>query len=245
MKQEVSNELLGAFVDDELACSESRSIAEELKHNPELAARAQAMVDLKKALKQAYPESLHEHNSHPAIAISNSFRTTIRNSLVASVMLGVGLVLGYYTSFQPGNPVQQLSAGDQLFGIQLQQVSQQQNKVLLHISSADINKLEYLMNKAESLLQEHHLSKTDFQLEVIANSDGINLLRKNASPYEKRILDLRNQYTNLKFIACQNTLSRLQRQGENVQVIDGVNTDHPALDTIISRMNKGWTYVKI
>jgi len=234
MKQDVSNELLGAFVDKELACSDNRTIAEELKTNPEMAARAQAMLDLKTAIKQAYPEPAAKTGR------SNESKTTgklLKQSIAASFILGLGLLLG--------SVINQHSVEDSLFGITLQPVAQHSDKVLLHVSTADIDRLDFLLTKTERMLRDSHNSNHEMSIEVIANSDGINLLRKATTPYEERIQQLQQRYANLQFIACANTVKRLKKSGKNVQMLDGVKADVPALDTIVKRMDKGWTYVKI
>ena len=247
-KNDISDELLGAFVDDELACAENRSIAEQIKYDQELAAKANSMIDLKQAIKQAYPESLYE-NQQPAGNTDHAGKLSrfFQKSLAASLMLGFGLIAGYYGSEQmhTTTPVFQQAQNDQLYGIQVKPVTQLQDKVLLHVSSADLDKLEFLMNKTEILLQQHHLTNTNFQLDVIANSDGIKLLSSGSSPYEERLLKLTQKHKNLQLIACKNTISRLKKQGKAFQAINGVKIDSPALDTIINRMDKGWTYVKI
>jgi len=234
MKHDVSNELLGAFVDKELACSDNRTIAEELKNNPELEARAQAMVDLKASIKNSYPE--------PADLISKLNEPTasgkwLKQSIAASVILGLGLFMG--------SVINQQTAEDSLFGITLQPLAQHSDKVLLHVSTSDIDKLDFLLNKTERMLRDSHNSNHDMNIEVIANSDGINLLRKATTPYGERIQQLQQRFANLQFIACANTISRLKKSGKNVQMLDGVKADVPALDTIVNRMDKGWTYVKI
>lgn len=234
MKQDVSNELLGAFVDKELACSDNRTIAEELKTNPEMAARAQAMLDLKTAIKQAYPE--------PAAKSGNSNEPKaagkwLKQSIAASFILGLGFLMG--------SVINQHSADDALFGITLQPIAQHSDKVLLHVSTADIDKLDFLLTKTERMLRDSHNSNHDMNIEVIANSDGIDLLRKATTPYGDRIQQLQQRYNNLQFIACANTVSRLKKSGKNVQMLEGVKADAPALDTIVKRMDKGWTYVKI
>jgi len=236
MKQDVSNELLGAFVDKELACSDNRTIAEELKTNPEMAARAQSMLDLKTAIKQAYPEPTAKNNDSVK---PRSSRKLLTQSIAASVILGLGLLVGS-TINRPGQ-----SINDALFGIKLQPVAQHEDKVLLHISTAELNKLDFLLTKTERLLRDSRNSNHPLNIEVIANSDGINLLRKTTTPYEERIQQLQQRYENLEFIACANTIKRLKKSGNNVQMLDGVKADTPALDTIINRMDKGWTYVKI
>jgi len=243
MKQDVSNELLGAFVDHELACSDKRTLAEEIRTNPEMADRAQALLELKSAIKQAYPDAVADKtNTGKAAPSSNLFK----QSVAASVIMACGLILGaLFNSGNVNNSGQTVAAGDSLFGIKVTPVTREENKVLLHVSTAELDKLDFLLTKTERLLRDAKSSNYPLNINVIANSEGVDLLRKETTPYEKRIAELQQQYENLQFIACKNTLRRLKHKGQSVQMINGVKADKPALDTIINRMDKGWTYVKI
>ena len=247
MKQDVSNEILGAYIDDELACSEKRVIAEEIKSNPEMQARAQTMLDLKTSIKAAYPETILEDRKTSTVSTTKPGKRFYQQSIAASLIMICGLILGAMFNYSAGtsSQTQTVASNDTLFGIKLNPVTPQASKVLLHISSADLNKLDFLLTRTERLLTESQHSNQPFQLEVVANSAGIDLLRKTTTPYADRIQLLQMKYKNLQFIACTNTLRRLQQKGQDVQLLDGIQANKPALDTIINRMDKGWTYVKI
>ena len=249
MKRDVSDEILGAYVDDELACSEKRLVAEEIKSNPELEQHAQALLDLKTSIKDAYSDATIAKHASLSEKTELSDKTTRRifiQSIAASFILTCGLVVGVMINMSGSvNKLVTADASDKLFGIQVKPVSQQEDKILLHISSADLDKLDFLLTKTERLLTDSRHSNNPLNIEVIANSKGINLLRKSTSPYAQRITKLQKQYSNLQFIACKNTIQRLQKNGQSIQMINGVKADKPALDTIINRMDKGWTYVKI
>lgn len=245
MKQDVSNELLGAFVDHELACSDKRTLAEEIRTNPEMAVRAQALLDLKSAIKQAYPDTVTVKDSHET-SVSKLSGRFFKQSIAASVIMTCGLLLGtLFNSANFSGQQQSVVAGDSLFGIKVNPVTHDDNKVLLHVSTAELDKLDFLLTKTERLLLDSKNSNYPLSINVIANSEGINLLREATTPYAKRILKLQQQYENLQFIACKNTIQRFKKTGQNVKMIDGVKSDRPALDTIINRMDQGWTYVKI
>lgn len=247
MKQDVSDEMLGAYVDDELACSEKRAIADEIKTDSELADRAQAILDLKTSIKHAYSDdNVLSQDSHSLISdiLGHTNKRFLKQSIAASFIMAFGLILGVSLN-NAHNKNEYLSTNDTLFGIKVSPVTPQANKVLMHVSSSDLNTLDFLLTRTEQLLTDSRNSNHPLNIEVIANSKGIDLLRTSSSPYTDRIKKLQQQYTNLQFIACKNTIQRLKSKGHSVEMINGVKADKPALDTIINRMDKGWTYVKI
>lgn len=245
MKQDVSDEILAAYVDNELACSEKRILADEIKSNPDMQRRVQAILDLKTSIKGAYTD--RRVNKNPLHLSDRSNKRIFKQSIAASFILTCGLIVGAMINISGNNVNNTVTAkaDDTLFGIKVKPVSLQEDKILLHISSADLNKLDFLLTKTEKLLTDSRNSQNPLNIEVIANSKGIDLLRKSTTPYAQRIKNLQNQYSNLQFIACKNTLQRLQKNGQSVQMIDGVKADTPALDSIINRIDQGWTYVKI
>lgn len=247
MKQDVSDEILGAYVDDELACSEKRIISDEIKSNPDLENRVQSILDLKSSIKDAYSHTTVKQNTETADISNNASKLIFKQSIAASFILTCGLIVGAMINLSGNSPSKLLSStvDSTLFGIKVQPVSQQADKILLHISSADLNKLDFLLTKTERLLSDAAHSRNPLNIEVIANAKGIDLLRKTNTPYAQRIQGLQRKYSNLQFIACKNTIQRLQQKGQVVQMINGVKSDTPALDTIINRMDQGWTYVKI
>lgn len=247
MKQEVSDEILGAYVDNELACSEKRIIADEIKSNPELERRVQALLDLKTSIKGAYSNVTAGQQTKESDLSAKASKLIFKQSIAASFILTCGLIVGAMINLSGNTPNKLVTANadDTLFGIKVKPVSLQTDKVLLHISSADLNKLDFLLTRTERLLTDSRNSNNPLNIEVIANSKGINLLRKTKTPYAERIQALQSQYSNLQFIACKNTIQRLLKEGQTVQMINGVKADSPALDTIINRIDQGWTYVKI
>lgn len=248
MKQDVSNEILGAYVDDELDCREKTLISAQINSDPELAARAQELAELKLAIKQAYRPARKSDRAKKTSCPERlrSFNRYCYRAIAASFLLGCGLIVGYYLNFQPTlNSSMSASTTGTMYGIKLQPVSVADNKVLLHITTSELEKLNAIMNQAEYLLDKFKQDNQELQLEVVANSGGIDLLRTDTSPYTQRIKQLRSEYSNLQFIACSNTLRRLQAAGKNTQVVDGTQTQTPAIEQIISRINQGWMYVKI
>lgn len=247
MKQDVSDEILSAYVDDELAFSEKRIIADKINSDPELENRVQALLDLKKSLKNAYADTTFNHKSVEPDLSNKASQLIFKQSIAASFILTCGLIVGAMINLSGNTPGQLVSAkaDDTLFGIKVKPVSQQTDKILLHISSADLDKLDFLLSKTEQLLTDSRNSKNPLSIEVIANSRGVDLLRKTKTPYAQRIQKLQDQYSNLQFIACKNTIRRLKQEGQTVQMINNVKADRPALDTIINRMDQGWTYIKI
>jgi len=74
---------------------------------------------------------------------------------------------------------------------------------------------------------------------------GINLLRADESAFAPRIRAMMEKYDNLTFVACANTIKRLQEKGVDVPLIDRTHARETAIDHVVARLRNGWTHIKI
>ncbi len=52
-------------------------------------------------------------------------------------------------------------------------------------------------------------------------------------------------HDNVQFVACKNTIKRLQSAGKPVDLLPGVKVHGPVINEIITGLQSGWTYMKI
>ena len=123
-------------------------------------------------------------------------------ALAASVIaLAVGIgsgVLGY------------LCADKGVFGGAVQDQSQ---RIVLHLDESQPDRFRSVLDYAEQFLRRH--SEGGAQVEVVANASGIDLVTSGVSPYEERVRAMMQQYPNLHFIACANSIRQLRLRGAN------------------------------
>jgi intracellular sulfur oxidation DsrE/DsrF family protein len=105
--------------------------------------------------------------------------------------------------------------------------------------------MEAALDYAEQLLASNSQRHQDFRLEVVANDGGIELLRRDTSPFPQRIEALLSRYDNISFLACANALRKLRERGVEVELLPGTRSDHTAIDEIIERLEGGWRYLKV
>ena len=115
-------------------------------------------------------------------------------------------------------------------------------RVVLHLDDSGPEHFQAVLDYAEHFLQSNR--ERGAQVEVIANSDAIDLMRSGGSPFEARVRQMNEQYSNLHFVACMKSLHRLQRDGVEPIMIDDVHSETTAVDRIVKRMRDGWTYRK-
>jgi uncharacterized protein len=238
-----SDEIINAYVDGELDGPEKEKFKQDIKLDEQLAEKVHSICELKKTLKSNYGQMpLPESGDRSRTGFYQSY---IKSTAVAVLVLCVGLFLGINI-----NSVQIKSdfAGqnDVINGVKLTPVDlQQPNKIILHVSESDPEVLYKTLYQIDSILQAYSKSKKPFELEVVANSGGIDLFRNDVSPYKDRIKQIIKNYNNVSFIACSNAMEKLRLKGIEPDLIADTKTGVTAIDQIVKRLQEGWVYLKV
>ena len=118
-------------------------------------------------------------------------------------------------------------------------------RVVLHISSTEAQQLDKALTDAENLLSHYQDHPELVQLEVVANAEGLALLRTDTSAYPERIRKLAEKFSNVSFLACSRTIEKLRLRGIDVHLLPEAELIPSALDAIVDRLQKGWIYIRV
>ena len=243
MKPVVSDEMLHAFIDGELDVAESESLTARMREDKELAQRVCSLRSLQGMVRLAYLE--------PPAAAGRAARAAprrqrMRRSALAGVLLLAGLSGGWLLrglEAQTGiAPAAAVSGGYQAVSLAREA---DPNRVILHLDSAAPDKMRAVLDEAERLLDEAERQGRAMQLEVIANSRGIDLLRAGVSPHAARMAGMKARHANLQWVACGQSLARFAGEGQKVDLLPATRTAPTAIGEIVSRLQQGWTYVRV
>jgi hypothetical protein len=81
---------------------------------------------------------------------------------------------------------------------------------------------------------------------VITNGGGLSLLMAGISPYAERIQRMQKEYHDLTFVACQNTIERIQQElGLQAKLLPGVVVIDSGVAQIMRRQHQGWAYIQV
>lgn len=227
-----SDDLLHAYIDGELDALTGQQIQDAMKQDATLRDRVHALLDTKEMMRLAFSSAKPPKASKP-LAAANRARSMYglaASLLVLTLCFGVG-VLGYRTA----PLLEQVLA--------TQASPSPSTRLVLHVGESDPERFAAALAYTERYLREQ--SGSGAIVEVVANAGGLDLLLQGGSPHEAQILEMMDRYENLHFVACMNTLRKLQRQGATPALIRDVQTDRTAVDHIVERVLQGWTYIKV
>lgn len=239
----VSDETLQAFVDGQLDVADSEALMARLQADPALAQRVCSLRSLQSMVRLAYAE--------PPQAVrrprDTARRPFVQRCAIGCLILLVGLIAGWGLrgGMEPGLPAGTALAA--LDGYQTVSLVQQPDpgRIMLHLDSDDPARMAAVLGRAEALLDEAERQGRPIQLEIVANSHGINLMRAGVSPHADRIARMTQRHANLHFIACSQTIARITAQGQKVELLPVARAAPTAVGEIVTRLQQGWTYVKV
>jgi hypothetical protein len=180
-QQNISDEHLNAFVDNQLESSERIQVFNTIRSNDTLKDRVCELSGLKEMIQHAYKSPPGQKQAR--LIKSPSWNKQIR-AIAACLLLLIGGVTGWYShtwTITDTNPNIR-----EIVNAQPAIASESVRKVIVHVSNSSPLKLQATLDETESLLQSYRQSNHLIQVEVIANKHGVDLLRANVSNYRFR-----------------------------------------------------------
>ncbi|MDP1524542.1 MAG: DsrE family protein [Rhodocyclaceae bacterium] len=231
MHNEISDEILNAYIDNELDTAERARLLERLTADTTLGGRACELWQLKQMLRGAYPLP-HEKS---ALAGRRFAPPRWTQALAASLLLLLGAASGWLVHERvesQGVSMRQLDA-----------IRHDGGRVVLHLFSDEPARMEAALRMAEQLAQAQDQAGKPLRVEFVANGPGLHLLRVGGSPYADRVAHLK-QYSNLRLVACHEAMQRLQDRGLDVTLLPSVEIAPSAEGELAARLTQGWRYIQ-
>jgi uncharacterized protein len=244
--QNFSDELLNSFVDNELASDEKSEIFNSIARDDGLKERVCELRGLKELVQHAYREP-PTYKMSPIKKLRNWWPSRIEYMprLAACMML---LLLGWGTGWVMFAETHSMADPRlmQLFQTtQSNDIVETSGNIIVHVSNSDPVRLKTALDETENLLESNKRANRPIKVEIIANAGGLDLLRTDVSPFTKRISLMKAKYPNLDFIACSQTISKLQKKGVTVKLLPHTGTAPTAVEQINKRLHQGWDYVRV
>lgn len=235
-----TDERLAMLADGELSPADAASLLEQLRADAALRERL-GQLWLDKALVRHAYAGVEAPPRPPVSAITPAARRW-RPAAAALAALACGIVVGlavHERAVAPGTDATQLA------GQTAAAPHGDAGRVILHVSSGQPLVGLAVLERAEGILETARSAGRQVSVEIVANSEGLDLLREGVSAHAARIAALRAAHPGLSLVACGQTAQRLREGGTEVRLLPGTRTASSALDEIVLRMQQGWAYVRV
>lgn len=229
--QSISDERLNAFVDNQLGSQECDEILTAIATDAELGQRLCELRSAKELVRHAYgrvPNSRRPANRHFSIW---------SGAIAASLTLMIGVLvgwLGHQAATLRETPGPTASWAERVFSLA-------PTRILIHLDNSRSEQMDAALDLAEAYLAK----SKGAHVEIITNHSGLDLLRAETTPYAERIAGIRKHYEQVGFIACGQTIMRLKSGGLDTELVPEAAVTGTAIEHVASRVQQGWTYLKI
>lgn len=245
MKQneQFSDEMLNAFIDDQLDQDEREQILSALRHDDVLTQRVCDLQKVRSLVQLAYSEKdiVPAHQQ----ASSQESSDWLRKSIAASILILVGILSGWFTH-QYTSTDKSLVEYAQTIRNNPALADNETWQVMLHVSHNQERRFNILLEEAENLLATYKSNQQPLQLEILANGKGLDLVKNENAPHVLKLKRLQKEYDNLIVSVCGQTLQRLQKEtGKPVSLVPDANIVRSAIHQVGKRQKQGWTYIHI
>ncbi|ADE11934.1 anti-sigma factor [Sideroxydans lithotrophicus] len=242
----ISDELLNAFVDNELETNEKSEILDVIGRDDALKGRVCELRGLKEMVKHAYHHPpMHEAAAENVMRLRRpQYVQNIRRIAACVLLLLLGGVSGWFIATKSESRNHSYVAYVSRAAHNINSATGQGN-IIFQVSTSNPLRLKAVLDEAESLLEASRHENRQLNVEIMANAEGVDLLRADVSPYGKRIGLMQAKYPNLGFLACGQAIRTLRSSGIAVHLLPNTGVASSAAEEINKRLQQGWDYARI
>jgi len=246
--QDRLSETLNAYIDGELDPAQSAKLELRLRADLPLRRRLLELRRVRELVNTSFRPKPPAVVSAPRPTLSRRTRIAIQ-AIAASMLLAVGISMG--VNWRPAASDDFLSMlpkdAQTIRPSHLDlQTPADEVRAIFHVASADPEKIRATLDHVEKLVRSYAGKRKRLHVELVANAEGLNLLRVGKSPAADQVAYIQKNYGNVRFLACGKTIQRIQvEKGVPVKLLPNVEVASSALDQIILRLRQGWTYIRV
>lgn len=244
--QNISDEFLNSFVDNELGSKEKNEIFDAINQDEALKQRVCELRGLKEMVQHAY-RPLPTTEASPVKKLRFWQQPYMQNmpSLAACMLLlllggGSGWLMSAWSASKSDFKIVHLFQPIPGSGI-----GEESGRIIVHVSNSNPVRLKTALDETEGLLEAYKRSNRQLKVEIIANGGGVDLLRSDVSSFGMRIGLMQAKYPNLDLLACSQTIGKLQKRGVIVRLLPNTGIVSSAAEEINKRLLQGWDYVRV
>lgn len=119
------------------------------------------------------------------------------------------------------------------------------HRVVLHLDDNDPKRMNMVLNNASNINKYYQDKGEEAQIEIVTYGPGLMMLHQKKSPVKDRIASFSQNYDNIGFRACGNTVKKIQKKtGKPVPLLSQAVVVPSGAIHLIQRQEEGWSYLR-
>ena len=103
-----------------------------------------------------------------------------------------------------------------------------------------------LLADVEQMLQAYERDGRPLRVEIVSHGEGLDLLRTRLSQHQEKIRRLSSVFENLTFVACKNTIDRVEvSEGIEINILPDAEIIDSGVNHVVKRQKEGWAYIRV
>jgi hypothetical protein len=121
-----------------------------------------------------------------------------------------------------------------------------ETRIVFHLTSPDQTEAGELLADVEQMLQTYERDGRPLRVEIVSHGEGLDLLRTRLSQHQEKIHRLSSVFENLTFVACQNTIDRVEiSEGIEINILPDAEIIDSGVNHVVKRQKEGWAYIRV
>lgn len=122
--------------------------------------------------------------------------------------------------------------------------SDKRHCVLFQVDSSDEKVIGHAISGTMNLSRVYMQAQQPFEIEIVANSSGIQMFRADTSPVAEPLAALRSAIPHLTFTVCGSAATIASaKEGRDLVFLPGVQVVPYGIARIVELQEAGWSYV--
>jgi len=117
------------------------------------------------------------------------------------------------------------------------------HKLVIHVDDNDKGKMNLALNNAANLDAYYKAKGEELTVEIVAYGPGLHMFREDTSPVKDRIKSFGQNYDNISFRACANTLKKMSKKAP-VKLVAEAKMTPSGVVHLMERQEQGWSYIR-
>lgn len=125
------------------------------------------------------------------------------------------------------------------------QAAQPVHRVVFHVDENDPARMNLTLNNAANVDAYYKDKAEEVEIEIVAYGPGLHMLRADTSPVKDRVQSFSQNFSNISFMACGNTMKGMgKKEKMEIALLSPAKVVPAGVVHLMERQQEGWSYIR-